>query len=93
MQGEQNQSWLARQWNNTRNWFPRIRFTLRYMNGGNHFQGTRVRRHNPEQMQQAISRIREIFPQLTNTEIERELNRAGGIVEVAILQISSRFDQ
>jgi hypothetical protein len=47
---------------------------------------------NQQQMEQAIARVREIFPQLSNTEIQRELTRAGGVVEVAIIRISNRMD-
>lgn len=41
---------------------------------------------------QAIERVREVFPQMSNTEIEREINRAGGSIEIAIMHISSRME-
>ena len=42
---------------------------------------------------QAIERVREVFPQMTNTEIEREIQRANGSVEIAIMHISSRLEE
>jgi hypothetical protein len=42
---------------------------------------------------QAIERVREVFPQMSNNEIEREIMRAGGSVEIAIMHISSRMDE
>lgn len=42
-------------------------------------------------MDQAIERIREVFPQMTNTDIEREIQRARGNVELAIMAISGRM--
>ena len=42
-------------------------------------------------MPQAIERVREVFPQLSNTEIEREIQRARGSVELAIVAISNRM--
>ena len=42
--------------------------------------------------EQAVERVREVFPQMANTEIEREIRRAGGNPEIAIIHISSRMD-
>lgn len=33
----------------------------------------------------SIERVREVFPQLSQSEIERELRRSGGNVEIAII--------
>lgn len=82
-----------------RNWFPRIQFTFRYINnrdqaGRNALTGNQVRalvrQHgvanaNRVPQDQAADRIREVFPQMSNTEIERELRRAGGNPEIAII--------
>ena len=42
-------------------------------------------------MDQAIERVREVFPQMANAEIEREVQRARGNVELAIMAISGRM--
>jgi len=39
----------------------------------------------PPNNQASIERVREVFPQMTQLEIERELQRSGGNVEIAII--------
>ena len=38
-----------------------------------------------------IERVREVFPQMTTTEIEREIQRSYGNIELAIINISNRM--
>jgi len=42
-------------------------------------------------MEQAIERVREIFPQVPTNDIEREIQRCFGNVELAIINISNRM--
>ena len=97
-----------RQFENIRNWFPRIQFTYRYVHnrggagqvpaaGANQrglFQ--QLARAQPARgpqlsMEQAVERVREIFPQVPTNDIEREIQRCFGNVELAIINISNRM--
>ena len=105
---QQNQNWFFRQFENLRNWFPRIQFTYRYVHNrggagqvavaGAPQRGLLQQLAQAQQprapqmsMEQAIERVREIFPQVPTNDIEREIQRSYGNVELAIINISNRM--
>ena len=81
---------LAGFWNTISNWFPRIRFTFRYINnrGAQNPRPLFRAPRNVLPLEQQIERVREVFPQLTNEQIETHLRRADGNVEMAIIHLS-----
>jgi len=51
----------------------------------------RVNQQNRVSMEQAVERVREIFPQLSQREIELEIQRGFGNVELAIINLTNRM--